>query len=75
MPSHFYSERYQQFLEKLQRAREEAGLTQEQAGVLLDRDQSFVSRYETGERRVDVTELEEFATIYEKSVLYFLNEG
>ena len=37
----------------------EAGLTQEEVARRLDRPQSFVSKYETGERRLDILELRE----------------
>lgn len=39
------------------RARRAARLTQAQLASLLGRPQSFVSKYETGERRLDVVEL------------------
>lgn len=35
------------------------GLTQVQVAAHLDRPQSFVSKYETGERRLDLVELAE----------------
>jgi transcriptional regulator with XRE-family HTH domain len=37
-------------------ARKAAGLTQEEVARRLDRPQSFVAKYEGGERRVDVVE-------------------
>jgi transcriptional regulator with XRE-family HTH domain len=37
-------------------AREKAGLTQQQLADRLDRHQSFVAKYEGGERRIDVIE-------------------
>ena len=37
-------------------AREKAGLTQQQLADRLDRPQSFVAKYEGGERRIDVIE-------------------
>jgi transcriptional regulator with XRE-family HTH domain len=41
----------------LARAREAAGLTQVQLAKLLRKPQSFVSSYETGQRRIDVLEM------------------
>jgi transcriptional regulator with XRE-family HTH domain len=38
-------------------ARERAGLTQQQLAKLLRKPQSFVSNYESGQRRIDVLEL------------------
>ena len=37
-------------------AREKAGLTQQQLAKHLGRPQSFVAKYEGGERRIDVVE-------------------
>jgi transcriptional regulator with XRE-family HTH domain len=44
-------------LELLIKARKDAGVTQEQLAQRLNRPQSFVSKCENGERRVDVIEL------------------
>jgi transcriptional regulator with XRE-family HTH domain len=49
--------------ELLRKAREEAGLTQVQLAELLDEPQPFVSRYESGDRRVDLLELREICTV------------
>ena len=37
----------------------DAGLTQSELASRLDRDQTFVSKYESGERRLDILELRE----------------
>ena len=58
------SARYQQFLARLRAARQEAGLTQEQVARKLGKPQSFVSKSETGERRVDAVEFADFARLY-----------
>jgi hypothetical protein len=52
----------------------EAGLMQTQAAEALRRPQSYVSYCETGGRRVDAEELQEFAKLYDKPVGYFLGE-
>jgi len=44
-------------------ARKAAGLTQEDLGKKLSGHQQFVSRYETGERRLDVIEFLEVAHV------------
>jgi transcriptional regulator with XRE-family HTH domain len=63
---------YRRFLSKLKRAREEAGLNQREAARRLRTTQSYVSRCETGDRRVDIVELQAFARAYGKPVSYFL---
>ena len=56
MAKSIYSKRYRQFLDLLIQARKEADLTQVEVALRLDRPQSFVSKYENGERRLDVVE-------------------
>lgn len=46
-------------LRLLRQVRVEAGLTQAELAERVGRPQSFVSKYETGERRLDVLELRE----------------
>jgi transcriptional regulator with XRE-family HTH domain len=41
------------------RVRTEAGLTQTELAERLERPQSFVAKYEAGERRLDILELRE----------------
>ena len=67
-------ERYRKLGAKLRQAREEAGLTQEEAARLLGRPQWFVSRSERGVRRVDVVELADFARVYGKPLSFFLED-
>jgi transcriptional regulator with XRE-family HTH domain len=49
-----YRHRYALFLGRLKQARVEAALTQVEVAKKLERPQSFVSKIESGERRVDV---------------------
>lgn len=53
-------------------AREAAGLTQEQVAEALGRPQSFVSKYERGERRLDFTEFVDIAGILGIDVATFV---
>jgi len=56
-----YSKKYRRFLDLLIRARKEADLTQMEVASRLGRPQSFVSKYENGERRLDIVEFLEVA--------------
>lgn len=47
---------HKKFRELLVEVRKTAGLTQAELSQRLDRPQSFVSKYERGERRLDVVE-------------------
>lgn len=51
---------YSLFLDRLKDARKKAGLTQEQLARLLGETQSFVSKCERGERRLDIVEVRSF---------------
>jgi len=67
-----YRHRYAQFLGKLKQARVEAELTQVEVAKKLKRPQSFVSKIESGERRVDVVELSDLARVYRRPLDFFL---
>lgn len=41
----------------MREARNETGLTQDEVALRLNKPQSFVSKYELGERRLDVVEV------------------
>lgn len=56
MPAPLNSPVYARLRALLIEAREEAGLTQAEVAQRLRRVQSFVSKYELGERRLDVVD-------------------
>jgi transcriptional regulator with XRE-family HTH domain len=58
-----YSAEYQRLCTLLRELRLEAGLTQVQVAERLDEPQSFVSKYEAGERRLDVVELRQITRV------------
>jgi transcriptional regulator with XRE-family HTH domain len=62
---------YASFVRRLREARERSGLSQEEAARRLGRGQSFVSKCESGERRVDIVELKAFAKIYLVPMSFF----
>jgi transcriptional regulator with XRE-family HTH domain len=68
-----YVRRYRAFLHRLRQARADAGLTQNEVARRLSRPQSFMSKCESGERRVDFVELQEIAKIYRKAISYFIS--
>jgi transcriptional regulator with XRE-family HTH domain len=70
--SSVHTRRYRTFLVRLRQARRAANLTQVEVANRLGRPQSYVSKSEIGERRVDVIELDEFAKLYGKPFDYFV---
>lgn len=72
MQKSVYSTRYKRLLHALKNARVAAGLTQAEAAERLKKPQSFVSKCEAGERRIDVIELLEYCRIYNISAEYIL---
>jgi DNA-binding XRE family transcriptional regulator len=60
MEKSIFSQNYGVFLQHLRRIRKQAGLTQEQLASRLGQTQSFVSKCERGERRLDLVEVREF---------------
>ena len=66
------SKEYTQFVGKLRKARLEAGLRQIDVAKKLKRTQSYVSRVEVGEQRLDILELKKFADLYKKDFNYFV---
>jgi len=72
MPKTIHSKEYKLLLQKLKKARIESGLTQQQIADKLAKPQSYVSKIESGERRLDVIELNKFIKIYNKDINYFI---
>jgi transcriptional regulator with XRE-family HTH domain len=64
MGKSIHSGDYKTFLAVLKHARERAELTQEEAAKRLGRTQTFISKCERGERRIDVIELRAFCAAF-----------
>lgn len=57
MEKSIYTREYAAFLRLLRRAREDAGMTQVGLAEALEKTQSYVSKLERGETRLDVIQL------------------
>jgi transcriptional regulator with XRE-family HTH domain len=66
---------YRRLIENLRKARERAGLTQEDVVRKLHVYASFVSKCESGERRLDVVELAALCKLYGIDLIEFLREA
>ena len=67
-----HPERYRQLLLRLKGARKAAGMSQEGVAAALGVKQKYISKIETGERRIDPVELQELAELYGKPIQFFL---
>lgn len=67
-----YSKDYKEIINRLKAARIEIGLAQQEVADKLGKPQSFISKIESGERRLDVAEIKKIATIYKKDVSFFI---
>ena len=72
MSKAIYSKDHKYIVEQLKRARQEAGLEQEQVAKILKKTQSYISKIESGQRRIDIVTLKEFAKIYKKPLDGFI---
>jgi transcriptional regulator with XRE-family HTH domain len=72
MEKSIHSARYVVFLKVLREARERAGLTQVQLARKIGETQTFVSKCERGERRVDVIELRAFCQAFGLNLKQFV---
>lgn len=72
MSKTIYSKEYKFVLSQLRNARMASGLTQKEVAKLIGKPQSYISKCESGERRLDVTELNKFSKIYKKPLTFFV---
>lgn len=73
MRNSVYSKEYQNVIKRLREARFAVGLKQADVAKKLGKPQSYVSKIERGERRVDIAELKLFAKVYQKPISFFIN--
>lgn len=72
MKKAIYTSKYKTLIARLRQARIDCGISQIQAAKRLGASQSHISKIESGQRRLDVIQLGEFAKLYKKSIAYFL---
>ena len=71
MEKNLYTERQASLLGLLRTVRKDADMLQEDVAKILERPQSFVSKYESGERRLDVLELFDVCKALDTSLVDF----
>ena len=67
-----YTKDYKEIINRLKQARIDTGLSQQAVVDKFIKPQSYISKIESGERRLDVAEMKKFAKIYKKAVDYFI---
>lgn len=72
MEKSIYTNEYAAVLELLREFREEAGITQVELAGLLGQSQSFVSKVERGDRRLDIVQLRTICRILGTSLPDFV---
>lgn len=71
MKNELWSEREQAFRDALREIRKSAGFNQKQFAQLLGKPQSFVSKYESGERQLRYQEIEVICSVCGTSLSEF----
>ena len=74
MDKSIYTYNYGQMLKLLIAARESVKMTQEDLAAALDETQSFISKCERGQRRLDVVELRMWCSALNVSYIKFMRD-
>jgi transcriptional regulator with XRE-family HTH domain len=74
MEKSIYTREYAAVLRLLKNARESAGITQVQLAERLGQTQSFVSKIERGERRLDIVQLRTILKEFDVSLAKFIEQ-
>lgn len=70
-----YTKEYTLIIERLKKARLDANLTQKEAAKEMGwKSHDYISKLESGQRRIDIIELINLSKIYKKSFKYFLKD-
>lgn len=67
-----YTKSHRYLISQLIKARKKAKLKQDDVAKKLGRTQSYISKIEAGQVRVDVVQLKELAEIYKKRINFFI---
>ncbi|MDP3732146.1 MAG: helix-turn-helix transcriptional regulator [Candidatus Omnitrophota bacterium] len=67
-----FTKSHRYLVKQLTAARKQAKLKQKDVARRLDRTQSYVSKIEAGQRRIDIVQLKELAGIYKKKIDFFI---
>jgi len=72
MDKTIYTKSYARLIGQLKQARKQAKLKQIDVAKKLKRTQSYVSKIESGQSRLDIIQLKELSQIYRKNLDFFI---
>lgn len=72
MDKTIYTKTYARLIDQLKKARKKARLKQKDVAKRLKRTQSYVSKIESGQSRLDIVQLKEIAQVYKKTLDFFI---
>ncbi len=72
MSKSVYTKDYKEIINRLKQARIDAGLSQQAVADKFGKPQSYISKIESGERRLDVAEIKKLVEIYRKDISHFI---
>lgn len=68
-----FAKEYKKLAQKLRDTRKKAHIEQAELAARLGKQQSYISKIETGNRHIDVFELKELSRILKKDIHYFID--
>jgi transcriptional regulator with XRE-family HTH domain len=72
MDKTIYTKSHRYLVGRLLKARKQVRFKQDEVAKKLGRTQSYISKIESGQRRIDIVQLKEFAAIYKKKLDFFI---
>lgn len=72
MKKSIYSKEHKILVDRLINARINSNLNQITIARLLGKSQSYISKIESGQRRIDIVQLKKFSEIYKKPIEFFI---
>lgn len=75
MDKTIFTESHKYLVNQLIKARKKTKLRQQDVARKIGRTQSYVSKIEAGQRRIDTVQLKELAAVYKKKMRFFIKLG
>ncbi len=72
MDKAIYTKDHKNMVSQLKKVRLEIGFDQKEVAKILGKTQSYISKVESGQRRIDIVQLKAFAKVYKKDLDFFV---